>query len=291
MGRLQPNVGEFRADEMERFSASERESLEQFATKFSIPLVHQIGKSDLLGTASVMFANGHHYLISAGHVLTDLREHPEDVGAPEGHQRASATTFGSGLHVMPIDDAKFDFGIFRIDSAQVVRSLERTWRFIVPDDLGLLNDSVERFAFAGYPVGRREFVSDQYGLLGRLTGTLPRYTRKSFEELNQELHSSTVPLDPAVDILLDYPDSFNDVEGKRIENLDVHGISGSPLWGVRPDPMNLVPSPEKRLQLVGIITSVREGDYIRAKRWTLIAEAFRQIDIAAGEEMRRCLSR
>ena len=192
---------------------------------------------------------------------------------------------------MPIDDEKFDFGIFRIDSGELIKLLKRAWRFVVPDDLGLLSDGVERFAFAGYPIGRREFLSDQHGLLGRLTGVPPRYTRKLFDDLNQELHSSTVPLDPAVDILLEYPDSFGDVQGKEIQNLDVHGISGSPLWAVRPDPMSLVPTPDLRLQLVGIITAVSEGDYIRAKRWTLIAEAFRQVDMAASDEMRRCLSR
>ncbi len=54
---------------MERFSASERESMQRFAARFSIPLVHEIGRSDLLGTACVVFANGRHYLVSAGHLM------------------------------------------------------------------------------------------------------------------------------------------------------------------------------------------------------------------------------
>jgi hypothetical protein len=45
----------------------------------------------------------------------------------------------------------------------------------------------------------------------------PRYARKPFEELNRELHSHTVPLDPAVDILLEYPEAFKGVEGKKFE--------------------------------------------------------------------------
>ena len=54
--------------------------MEEFAEKFAIPLVHQIGQSDLLGTACVVSANERHYLLSAGHVLKILKEHPEDVG-------------------------------------------------------------------------------------------------------------------------------------------------------------------------------------------------------------------
>lgn len=276
---------------MERFSASERESMQQFAARFSIPLLHEIGKSDLLGTACVVLAKGCYYLVSAGHVLTYLKEHPEEVGALTVRNGEQPLTFGSGLHLMPIDYQKFDFAIFRIDSTELVRLLEGTWRFVVPDDLGLLNGDVERFVFVGYPIGRREFLSDEHGLLGQLSGVPPRYTKKSFDELNQERHSSTVPFDPAVDILLEYPEAFADMKGQRIDRLDVRGISGSPLWAVRPDPMNLIRPPEKRLQLVGIITSVIEGEYIRAKRWTLIAEAFEQIDSTVGHEMRRCLAR
>jgi hypothetical protein len=61
---------------------------------------------------------------------------------------------------------------------------------------------------------------------------------------------------------------------------------------VRPDPMRLlVESPHQRLQLVGIETSIRVGDYIRAKRWNLIAAAFKQIDVSAAEAIERCLAR
>jgi len=240
----------------------------------------------------VFVVNGKHYLVSAGHVLVLLKEHPQEVGVPCGRDQAQATSLGDGLHVLPIDWDRFDFGVFRIDSSGLIASLRSAWRFIVPDDLGLLSDEVERFAFAGYPIGRREFKSELHGALGRLTAVSPRYRKKPFEELNRELHSNTVPLDPAIDFLLEYPDRFVDLEGKEIPALDVHGISGSPLWAVRPDPMGLLANaPEQRLRLVGIETGVIEGEYIRGKRWNLIAAAFKQIDSDASDEMFRCLAR
>ena len=85
---------------MERFSASERESMQQFAARFSIPLLHEIGKSDLLGTACVVLAKGCYYLVSAGHVLTYLKEHPEEVGALTVRNGEQPLTFGSGLHLI-----------------------------------------------------------------------------------------------------------------------------------------------------------------------------------------------
>jgi hypothetical protein len=177
-----------------------------------------------------------------------------------------------------------------IDSRELITLLERHWRFVVPDDLGFLSDEVERFVFAGYPIGRC-LPSDSQPSLGMLTDFAPRYRKKSFNEINRESHSETVPLNPAIDILLEYPDSFVGADGKEINALDVRGISGSPLWAVRPDPAHLLlDSPQQRLQLVGVVTAIIEGDYIRSKRWTLIAEAFREIDAYAAQELLRCLS-
>ena len=172
---------------MERFSAADRERMEQHVAKFAIPLVHQITGSDLLGTACVFAVNGKHYLVSAGHVLVSAEGASGGGWRTPWSNQAQATSLGDGLHVLPIDWDKFDFGVFRIDSSELIGSLRSAWRLIVPDDLGLLSDEVERFAFAGYPIGRREFRSELHGVLGRLTAVSPRYRKKPFEELEQRI--------------------------------------------------------------------------------------------------------
>jgi hypothetical protein len=153
-----------------------------------------------------------------------------------------------------------------------------------------LSDNVDRFVFAGYPAALSRPVESQVGL-GLLSFFSPRYQKASFDEVNRDAHSAMIPADPAVDILIDYPDSFIDANGQGT-SLKLGGISGCPIWAVLPDPMRLlVDSPHQRLRLVGIEISVKDGDYIRAKRWNLITAALQQIDVSAAEEIERCLAR
>jgi len=276
---------------MEQFSPWQREMMLQHIAKFAVPLVQEVQGASTCGTASVLAVNGHHYLITAGHVLKELKEYPDGIGVPLGKSRAEAWTFGDGLHVMPVDYERFDFGVFRIDSPELTALIGQHWRIIVPDDLGALSDNVERFVFAGYPTAR-SYSMGSHVESGLLSLFAPRYQKATFDEVNRNKHSSVIPVDPTVDILVEYPDSFTGANGQQIASIELAGISGSPVWAVRPDPMRLlVESPHQRLQLVGIETSIKVGDYVRAKRWNLIATAFKQIDVSAAEEIERCLAR
>jgi hypothetical protein len=66
------------------------------------------------------------YLITAGHVLKVLKQYPDGVGVPLGQNGAKAWTFGDGLHVMPVNDEKFDFGVFSHRLSRVGRTYKAT---------------------------------------------------------------------------------------------------------------------------------------------------------------------
>jgi hypothetical protein len=270
---------------METLNRNEQAAMLRFAADFCFALVLETSKrTALVGTASLLQANSEHYLVSAAHVMKLLKVGPNNIGVPLGEEKAPVLTLGSMAFAIPHEDRKFDIGVARLDCPKAVTELKKaTWKPITPADLGKLDPRIDTFVFVGFPRDLSDANLDRV-LSGRLLAISPIYRTKTFEELNKTLPGDAIPFDERIDILLEYPRLYLKADGQKVDrlDLDLSGISGSPVWAVSGDASL---SPEKRLTLVGIVTACVEGEFLLVKRWSLIAQAFSRIDPVAAKEM------
>ncbi len=100
---------------------------------------------------------------------------------------------------------------------------------------------------------------------GRLLAISPTYRRRSIHELNKRLPANALPIDEKIDIVLEYPRAFLKANGEQVGafDLELGGISGSPVWAISADPSL---SARRRLRLVGIVSGCSPGEYLRVKR-------------------------
>ena len=88
--------------------------------------------------------------------------------------------------------------------------------------------------------------------------------------------SATQPVNPDLDIFLDYPMSAIEKGGKVVSVEGINGMSGSAIWEIHEALDQEVWTPERALRLVGIQSAAKKGSYVRGNKWAFLREAFKR---------------
>ncbi len=271
---------------MQTLSVRTQAAMLRFVERFCFPIVSEYGKpKPLLGTASVLHVNSRLYIVSAAHVIKIYKADPNNFGVPLGRRKATVWCLGNMSYGTLPSDRKFDVGVARVDEPSASMRLKRScWTSLTPKHLGRVGPYSDTFAFIGYPGSLSDPGSFPEIRSGRLLAISPIYRGRSIQEINSGLNPSDVPIDERIDLLLEYPKSFLEMEGQVLgpTKLDISGISGSPVWTVLRDPSL---SPHRRLRLVGIVTGGLVGEFVIVKKWSLIAQGFKTVDPVAAKSL------
>jgi hypothetical protein len=244
----------------------ELKTLELYMLSATIPLVSVQtvdGNPTLLGTCTMIEAGKKLFLVTASHVLDENHDLTK-MAIPTGPLKGALWTLGSCTRMVPTDDT-LDVGLLEIQTEAVQGLLRAGWRPI-SFDLIDIPSSTGRFVLCGYPEERTIKTVEQ--LQGAL---LTVYSDRIAVPANAEQ-----PVRPDLDLFLLYDHSAEDLYGNRRTLPALNGVSGSVLWEVREPQPGKIWAAHEVLKVVGITMRYRRGEYFRAQRWWLVAEALAQ---------------
>jgi hypothetical protein len=104
--------------------------------------------------------------------------------------------------------------------------------------------------------------------------------------------SASRPKHDDVDLFLAYGDKAFDREGKEVDTPTLPGISGTPVWAVKPSDSTIW-LPESCLHVVAVDSAYTKpgsrNRFIVTKVWTSILKAFKQVDAEAAREIHEAI--
>lgn len=270
---------------MEEIDTTElrRHAIESFVFRFAVPIIYESPeRAAVLGTGTLFRARDRFFLISAAHVLEKLLKPGggDRIGVPADHERGEVLTVAKG-HLASTETSKIDVGVLEFQDELVVERLVSGWSFLTPDSISASYRRYACYFIVGYPSVLAK--SQSVVVVGRPIGVIGA-------PYDGPVHEGGEPFDRNVDLLVDFPDALGEIPVETTEIPRLQGMSGAPVWTVLADRgEETVWSPSLQVRIVGVMTNVSHGHYIRAKQWHLVYRVFEQIDPTIAHEIQERL--
>lgn len=240
--------------------------LARHIVQHTLPIIStqtQDGLAEIHGTGVLYDDDGRLFLITAAHLYeegVDLTQ----FAVPLSPASREIWTLGSFDRHTPKDDKRFDVMAFEIKSPEVEAKLRAGWGVLDSTQVDLPTPATATsYIVTGYPHALSRTTPDQ------LIGThLSIYTAM----LPTAPTHADMPVDAGIDLFLLCDNSAKTLAGAPAELPKLHGISGGPLWQLQEPTPGAAWAPDNVLRMVGVITSYRSSEYVRAKSWSLVTE-------------------
>ena len=265
-------------------TAREREELKSFtvmARRCTVPLIEQNDHTaEILGTGTLFAANSKHYLITAAHVVADHLHHhsTERIGVPLGVEHAPVARLGNVFVSHYENTDVFDVAIVRLDQPELVSALNRFWKFLTTDNIAGVPFGCGKAFVAGYPC-----ATSRTGTNFKISS---RFTSFATALVDQAPEDATA-VQPGIDVFLGHKESGTGLDEKSIELPNLKGLSGASVWSMVG--RNIAGRTEDQARVIAVEVACREGSYIRAKSWVLVAKLFEALDLQAAAEIKRAV--
>ena len=195
------------------------------------------------------------YLVSAGHVIQ--RSQPELLSVPTKPEGPQVQTLGQGTAITNNDTERLDVGVYRLENAQVISQLRKSWTFLSRDFLPR-DELLNSFLVAGYPESQTKVDGH-------------KISSRPIQQIYTTVYDGPTDETPdPYDLFLKYSDQATATGERLIKTPKLHGVSGAPVWGIRTLDPSSVWAPEKALALVGVEFAFAHKKYIRCKSWQVV---------------------
>lgn len=156
----------------------------------------------------------------------------------------------------PRDTESFDVAVIELRDAAFWERVASSWTHIDEAEVHANDDETSEFLVAGYPT---EKVHNRTGVL------TPEPILQLFTSKYEAERAVSIP---EYDLLLRYPRTGKGIFGGERSTPKLQGVSGALVYGRFP-PSQVWAVPDI-LRPVGIQVSMKHGDFIRVKRWSLV---------------------
>lgn len=234
------------------------EAIVKFALGVSVPVLDfsDEDKAVLCGTGFFYKIGERLFLISASHVFDDCNQ--EALAIPQyPHGGGNFVTIGTNCLSRPLDDI-LDVAVLEIQDLDLAQSISQNWTILDMGNTGDYNSKQNCFLL-GFPL--ENMKPTELGYKGK---PLPMFLK----DAGGKPACAPGPAFSNVDIFLEEQETINKYELSRPSSLK--GISGSAIWQVSEPSTGAVWAPAKDLKIVGVQCEVRNGDYVRGKKWVWV---------------------
>lgn len=224
-------------------------------TRAVFPILQESnGRYWILGSGCYFQRNNRLFVVSATHVLKELKKHSDNIAIPRDATNTSTKpgdvwTLGD-CQLAETEEDKFDVSVVELKSESVrERIFNGSWTILDDRHVSIGEQGTGTYAFFGWPDSRRRVKETGDGCPHVVGEAFGRETRRMAPP--SRLSLDAIPPNET-DVWLAWPPG----EVPRLA-----GISGSPIWELINDPRG----PEFRLAAVQ--HRVGHGEYVRGTQW------------------------
>lgn len=253
-----------------------------FARRHVLPIIAETPRvRKPIGSAAIFELDGHRLLVTAKHVIDELKKAEAIYGAracwgipidqSEGRwDTTEVWSLGNRVELRAEGVAKdVDVGVVFINDPEFLAKLEGKREFLrVADHVQMTAPDGNYFLY-GFP-GSQATVDEEHVHHRPFQFATGRYQGPKDE--------FTARFDPVVNVLLGFAEEATLDDGTQVPLLDalgLKGISGCPLWLVENPPDELW-NPGRHMKVVGVQTGVEDGRFIVGTRWAVVLKAIRE---------------
>ena len=247
---------------------------EQYVFQRTLPIVTRTGQTRGIGTGTLFEAEGHLFLITAGHVADECAK-ADSVTIPSGLANHRARTVGPVRRLSVTSEGlDLDVAALLLQDEDLTRLLRMQMDIMTAEDVAAVPDGTEWFYLAGYPSVYVDAVEDDVAT-GMAVTVASEYVGDPPPQTSPETH-----------LLLRHSLTGRDAAGQPVQGPALGGISGATVWAFdlsRDEQAGW--TARSALRAVGVQTHYHRGQYIRSTRWRLVAEALAPVVPETAEEL------
>jgi len=244
------------------------EALERFMLSASLPILTEVdGVAHALGTGTLFKTANRFYLVTADHVVKAVR--PETLASPMSFVDGKILTWGT-VSLLNYKSEALDLVVIEFKSSELIDALTTSYMFLTVDQIGSPNAGGEHWV-VGFPEALSKSDMDvvsQRPMAYRTTvlATPPRGAR------------DVIP----TDLFLAMAPQVERSDGSLIPTPRFGGMSGASIWEVADYQAGLW-TPGKVARVIGVQTSARHGEYLRATRWEAVVPLLYALEMDSAE--------
>jgi hypothetical protein len=251
----------------------ERLAIAEMLARVTIPILYEeSGYFGIAGTGTLFRINDRIFMVTAGHTIDDLPIEKWSFSA--NPKKGKIYTLGRLDHHRPLD-RHLDVAVLELMDDFGTKILQDGWSFLTLDQISLPHEDAD-FFISGYPSALAE------SQLAAVRGT---FFALGTSRLRSIPSNAKPPVDPNIDYFFD--------AGRNVfsgyENLDVHGMSGSPV-GMFRSVEDGVWMPQDAIRIVGVQTAVRKHQYLRAISWATVAMVLEKVEAGLAGDLKERLA-
>lgn len=249
----------------------------RFVVSVTIPILHELGDTAaLLATGTLFKIAGRSFVITARHVFDDVSD-LRLLSYPENTLKGSLYTFGAMTIHRPKEE-HIDVAVIELHDPATVDRLDAGWQFLCLENVGLPSENLGNGSVfvAGYP---HALTSEKDGW------TTGRFLTAFTQRIPEAPDGALKPICADVDLFFDYGHEAQSLAGESITTPQLQGVSGGSIWELV-QPTSTVWSPDQNVRVIGVQSSFRHSDFIRAKNWWAVAKVLESVDEGLAVEVR-----
>lgn len=247
---------------------------EQYVFQRTLPIVTRTGQSRGIGTGTLFEAEGHLFLITAGHVADECAK-AESVTIPSGLASRRARTVGPVRRLgVASEGLDLDVAALLLLDEDLTGLLRSKMGVMTADDIAPVPASTEWFYVAGYPSVYVDAVEDDVAT-GMAVTVASEYVGDPPPKTSPETH-----------FLLRHSLTGKDAAGAPVQGPALGGISGATVWAFdlsRDEQLDW--TARGALRAVAVQTHYYRGRYIRSTRWRVVAESLGSVVPETAREL------
>jgi hypothetical protein len=236
-----------------------RAAYRAFFLRCTIPLLHENGKKEIVGTGTLFDYSGQLFMVTAAHIFKRYKIY--EIGVPEALDGPNAFTLGQ-LNAASAPDEDIDIAVLNLHNREICERLRKEWRVLSKENVSLENSEQTPYILAGCPDGTAEIVNKHI-------------IAKWFDMYTSPYAGSTDNARGVFDIFLKYPPEIYGKFGLTISKPKLQGISGASVWQAIQKSEGLWAA-EKEMRVIGVQVAAAHEKYLVVKSWRLVAEILYQ---------------
>ncbi|WP_145978870.1 hypothetical protein [Pseudomonas mosselii] len=257
-------------------SKVEADIVHRFVMSVTIPILHELGDAAaLLATGTLFKIAGRSFIITARHVFDEVSDLTL-LAYPENPLKGSLHTFGDMAIYKPKEE-HIDVAVIELLDPETLRRLHAGWQFLELKNVGIPSKNLDDGSVfvGGYPQSLTDLQD------GWTTGAfLTAYTQRIPDTPSGALE----PVCEDLDMFFDYGHLAHTLTGEPITTPVLKGVSGGSIWEMV-EPTSTVWSPDQNVRVIGVQSSFRHSDFIRAKNWWAVAAVLEEVDEGLAAEV------
>jgi hypothetical protein len=232
-------------------------ALEQFMLRSALPILAEVdGDVHARGTGTLFTMRDRYYLVTADHVLKDIDG--ATLSSPMGRTNATILTWGCVSILNYKSAPALDVAVVEFNSPEVIAGLSSAYTFLTLDQVGIPSGGPDHWV-VGFPeaLSASDHATVNQTPMSFLTKLLPSPPKWARD---------VVP----TDLFLAMASEGELDNGARISMPRFQGVSGASIWEISHGDEPGLWTPGKAAKVIGVQTSARHGEYIRATRWDAV---------------------